>query len=77
MLNNYPGWLAGMIADNRCGFAVEPDSPTAFADALERAADDRESLRAMGERGRALAVREFERHKLADRFVDWLEGVKS
>nr|WP_132712548.1 glycosyltransferase family 4 protein [Pseudomonas aeruginosa] len=77
VLNNYPGWLAGMIADNRCGFAVEPDSPTAFADALERAADDRESLRAMGERGRALAVREFERHKLADRFVDWLEGVKS
>lgn len=48
MLNNYPGWLAGMIADNQCGFAVEPDSPTAFADALERAADDRESLRAMG-----------------------------
>ena len=77
VLNNYPGWLAGMIADNQCGFAVEPDSPTAFADALERAADDRESLRAMGERGRALAVREFERHKLADRFVDWLEGAKS
>ncbi|MFC5461620.1 glycosyltransferase family 4 protein [Massilia niabensis] len=73
VLNNYPGWLAGMIDENRCGFSVPPDDPGAFADALERAADDRAALRPMGERGRALAEREFSRALLADRWVDTLE----
>jgi lipopolysaccharide/colanic/teichoic acid biosynthesis glycosyltransferase len=48
VLNNYPGWLAGMIEEHRCGFAVPPDNPNAFADALEKAADDREALKEMG-----------------------------
>lgn len=73
VLNNYPGWLAGMIEDNQCGFSVPPDDPAAFADALERAADDRAALVPMGERGRALAEREFSRALLADRWVDTLE----
>lgn len=73
VLNNYPGWLAGMIEENRCGFSVLPNDPGAFADALERAADDRAALRPMGERGRALAEREFSRALLADRWVDTLE----
>lgn len=73
VLNNYPGWLAGMIDENKCGFSVPPEHPVAFADALERAADDRAALRPMGERGRALAEREFSRALLADRWVDTLE----
>ncbi|TXH68104.1 MAG: glycosyltransferase WbuB [Lysobacteraceae bacterium] len=73
VLNNYPGWLAGMIEEHRCGFAVPPDNPNAFADALEKAADDREALKEMGARGKALAIREFDRQKLADRWVDWVE----
>ena len=76
VLNNYPGWLAGMIEENVCGFAVPPDNPNAFADALERAADDREALKGMGRRGKELAMREFDREKLADRWVDWLEGAR-
>ncbi|MDP3816908.1 glycosyltransferase family 4 protein [Pseudomonas sp.] len=76
VLNNYPGWLAGMIRDNQCGFSVEPESPHAFADALERAANDRAAVKEMGKRSRELAEREFDRELLANRFVDWLEGVK-
>ena len=30
----------------------------------------------MGVRGKALAIREFDRQKLADRWVDWLEGAR-
>lgn len=75
VLCNYPGWMAEMIQDNGCGFAVEPESPSSFADALEKAADDRELLRAMGGRGRLLAEREFDRIKLSNQFVDWLEGA--
>lgn len=75
VLNNYPGWLAELIEQHRCGFAVPPDDPAAFADALETAASDRAALKAMGQRGRALAVTEFSRAILADRWVDWVEGA--
>ncbi|MCK3861144.1 glycosyltransferase family 4 protein [Pseudomonas sp. B329] len=75
VLNNYPGWLAEMIAKENCGFVVPPDDAALFADALIQAADDRDDLLDKGARGRELAVREFDRRKLADRFVDWLEGV--
>ena len=75
VLNNYPGWLAGLIEDNGCGFAVPPDDLAAFADALERAAGDRDALARMGRAARALAEREFDRKRLGGTFVDWLEGA--
>lgn len=77
VLNNYPGWLAEMITEHRCGFAVSPDNPVAFADALEQAAADRDALKAMGQRGHALAETQFDRIKLADRWVNWVTGVKA
>ena len=77
VLNNYPGWLAGMIQDNQCGFAVPPDNPVAFADALEQAAANRDALKTMGQSARALAEREFDRALLANRWVDTLEATLS
>ena len=74
VLNNYPGWLAGMIAEQDCGFAVAPDDPGAFADALERAADDRSALRRMGENASRLAREQFDRSNLADQWVEWVTG---
>lgn len=76
VLNNYPGWLAGLIEHQGCGFAVEPDDPAAFADALETAASDRGALKEMGRRSLALARSDFDRAKLSERFVDWLELAK-
>lgn len=77
VVNNYPGWLAEMIEEYQCGFAVPADNPVAFADALEQAAADRPALRAMGQRGLALAKERFAREALADRWVDWVTGAKS
>lgn len=77
VLNNYPGWLAEVIKRSECGFAVPADDPTAFADALEKAADDRASLKAMGRNGRLLAEAEFDRIRLADRWVDWVVRGKA
>ena len=78
VLNNYPGWLADMIAQADCGFAVPPQDASTFADALERAADDRSALKQMGERSAALAERDFRRVDLADQWVDWVtRGVRS
>lgn len=75
VLNNYPGWLAGMIDEYKCGLAVPPSDPQAFADALEYMADHREELVEMGKNARILAEQEFSRSLLADRFVEYLEGA--
>jgi glycosyltransferase involved in cell wall biosynthesis len=64
-----------MISQNRCGLAVPPDDPHAFADALEYMADHRQELVQMGANARALAEREFRRQQLADRFADWIEAA--
>jgi glycosyltransferase involved in cell wall biosynthesis len=75
VLNNYPGWLADMIKTNNCGFTVPPDDPIAFADALEQADSNRADLKLKGARGKLLAISEFDRQKLADKWVDELESV--
>lgn len=73
VLNNYPGWLEGLIKQHDIGLVVPPDDPIAFADAVlalrERAAE----LPQMGARARRLAETEFDRDLLAGRFVDTLE----
>lgn len=75
VLNNYPGWLAGMIEENQCGAAVPPDDPGAFADAVLSLRERRSELPEMGRRARALAERDFSRDKLGQQFVNGLEAV--
>lgn len=73
VLINYPGWLAEKVKQNRCGYAVPPTDPAAFADALIDAADNRAALPDMGRRALALAQAEFDREKLAGQFIAVLE----
>ena len=75
VLNNYPGWLAGLIEETDCGFAVPPDDPTAFADALIAAASDREALRQKGMNAQELAETSFSRAKLSSDWVEWVIGA--
>lgn len=75
VLINYPGWLADLVEERECGYAVPPAEPEAFADALERAAADRDALALMGRRARALAAEKFDRRLLADQFASWVEGA--
>ena len=74
-LINYPGWLASLVRIHACGLAVPPDSPKAFADALEYAADSRVKMQEMGRRGLELARSQFDRALLATKFVAWLEAA--
>jgi len=75
VVNNYPGWLAGLITDHRCGIVVPPGNVAAFADALQRLVADAAERRAMGAAARGLAEKEFARPLLADRFIATLEGI--
>jgi len=74
VLNNYPGWLAGLITEHRCGVVVPPGDPVAFADALQSLAADPAARRTLGAAARSLAEKEFARPLLAARFVETLEG---
>jgi glycosyltransferase involved in cell wall biosynthesis len=76
VLNNYPGWLAELIREHDVGFAIAPDSPESFADALEEAANDRTKLARIGAQASALAHGALNRERLARQWVAWVtEGV--
>jgi glycosyltransferase involved in cell wall biosynthesis len=75
IINNYPGWLADLITEHRCGVVTPPDDPYAFADAVIKLANDTKSRIEMGNNSRALAEKEFSRKDLAEKFVTLLEEV--
>jgi glycosyltransferase involved in cell wall biosynthesis len=77
VLVNYPGWIADMISQNHCGFVSEPGNAEAMADALERAQANKQDLRDMGNRAAALAAKDFDRDKLANRLIEWLEQAET
>lgn len=77
VINNYPGWLADMINENKCGVAVPPENPEAFADALEYLSDHPDKRKEYGLNARALAEREFDRNKLGVQFVNFIENVQT
>jgi glycosyltransferase involved in cell wall biosynthesis len=76
VLNNYPGWLTEIIVKNDCGIAVPPTDPEAFADALVTLRDNRDRRSRMAGNARTLAESDFDREKLADQFVDFLEETQ-
>jgi len=73
VVNNYPGWLADMINDNKCGISIEPEKPELFADAVVKLADNPDLRAECGKNSRTLAEREFARDLLGTKFVDFLE----
>lgn len=75
VINNYPGWIADMINENKCGVVVEPMKPDVFADGLIYLADHPEERKIMGENARKLAERDFDRDVLSSQFVDFIESV--
>lgn len=75
VLNNYPGWLASLINEADCGYVVPPEEPSLFADALEDAANNRDELREKGDRAKELAIKSFDRAKLADEWENWVLGT--
>jgi len=76
VLNNYPGWLAEMIGKYDCGLAVPPADPESLADALVTLRDNPDMLTRMGRNARKLAENDFNREKLADQFVFFLEQTR-
>ena len=75
VLNNYPGWLADMIQDNKLGVVVRPDSSEEFADGLMALADNPVLREECGKNARKFAETHFSRDMLANDFVEFLENL--
>ncbi len=75
VLNNYPGWLAGMIENHEIGVVVPPDDPKAFSDALKALEKDRLKLEQMSIKAREFAEEKFNRNKLAHEFEEILTST--
>lgn len=76
VLTNYPGWVADLVEENKCGYAIPPENADLFADVLESAADNRSALQEMGRAANKLAKKNFSREKLSEDFVLWLEKTE-
>ena len=77
VLNNYPGWVADMIGEHKCGLAVPPDDPVALADAVIHLRDHADDRADMGRSAHELGAAKFDRVQLADQFVQVLEQVRA
>jgi glycosyltransferase involved in cell wall biosynthesis len=73
VINNYPGWLAEMVTENKLGIVVPPDSPNAFADAIIELADNITRRKNAGKNAREFAENNFSRDNLSTEFVKFLE----
>lgn len=62
------GEMAALLEREGCGLAVAPEDPRALAAAVSRLTDDAGAARAMGERGRALALRDYDFSALVSRW---------
>jgi len=75
IINNYPGWLAEIITQYKCGLVVPPGNPEMFADCLIKLNDNVKLRKEMGKNAQRLAKTQFDRDKLGNEFVNILESV--
>ena len=74
VINNYPGWLAEMMTESKCGITVSPGDAVQFAEALIILKSDPELRREYGANSRKLSEARFSRQLLSDKFVGFLES---
>jgi glycosyltransferase involved in cell wall biosynthesis len=69
------GELTTLVRAADCGRCVAPENAVALAEAIAAMADDRDAGRAMGARGREVALDKYDRRALAAQFVGVVESV--
>lgn len=73
LIANPQGDAAGILRENEAGITVPPGDIEALVAAIVTFCADPEMRRRLGENGRRTAEEQFDRVKLTDRFVDFLE----
>lgn len=74
VINNYPGWVADMIAESGCGIVVPSGDPVSFAEALISLQASPQRQNEMAIAAARLANERFNRAQLSAEFVEFLEA---
>jgi glycosyltransferase involved in cell wall biosynthesis len=74
---NMDGWMRGLVEDNHAGLYVRAGDARDLADKLAWMRDHPAEVERMGRNARALAEREFDRDRLAERALGVLEEAAS
>lgn len=74
VITNYPGWVADLVTESKCGLAVPPEDPVAFAEGLLTLSAS--NLDEMGSAAQVLAKSQFDRSILSNRWRAQVTSVK-
>ena len=74
---NSAGWTKDLVEKNDCGFYVDPESPSDFAEKLLMYMDEKETLRRWGENARRLSIEVFDKDILSAKVADVIEKTYS
>jgi glycosyltransferase involved in cell wall biosynthesis len=69
------GQARSILEEARAGLVIEPESPTALANAIRYLAANQATGRELGENGREHILRKFSRQHTAERYIDVLEDL--
>jgi glycosyltransferase involved in cell wall biosynthesis len=69
------GWIKDLVQSHNCGINVIPDNPEAFANAIISLADDKGLAEKLGANAKGLALTEFNRDVLAERYLTAIAKV--
>ncbi len=67
---NSAGWTKDIVEDGHCGFYVDPERPEDMAEKLMAIKDNKEELHKMSENARRIAVEQYDKSILTEKFYD-------
>ena len=70
---NSAGWTKDMVENDDCGFFVDPDNPSDFAEKLIKYKVDKITLKRWGENARKLSLEVYDKDILASKVADVIE----
>ena len=72
---NSAGWTKDLVEKYNCGFYVDPDDPSDFANKLLWYKNQKKQLDEWGRNARELSLKMFDKSVLSDKFVETLQKV--
>jgi glycosyltransferase involved in cell wall biosynthesis len=70
IIQSTKGWIRQLFAEKKCGLSVDPESPTAMAGAINQMMNDPELRNKMATAAKHLALTDFNRAVLAERYLN-------
>jgi glycosyltransferase involved in cell wall biosynthesis len=70
------GEAGALIREARAGILIEPENPRELVAAIERLRGDAKAAEEMGRAGREFVIENFDRERLAEKYLELLASLK-